>query len=76
MPDSEVRRNGGRRAAKPGQIESSLDLPYQMIFGNRIAKTKLVEQLTLVTLQTPRSWIDFAENRVTTTESRFAACLN
>src|SRR5689334_13663370 len=39
-------------AAKPGQIESSLDLPYQMIFGNSIAKTKLVEQLTLVTLQT------------------------
>src|SRR5712664_4417098 len=39
-------------AAKPGQIESSIDLPYQMIFRNRVAKTKLVEQLTLVTLQT------------------------
>src|SRR6188472_2658699 len=38
--------------AKPGQIESSIDLPHQMIFGDRIAKTKLVEQLTLVTLQT------------------------
>src|SRR3974390_2921029 len=39
-------------AAKPGQIESSVDLPHQMIFGDRIAKMKLVEQLTLVTLQT------------------------
>src|SRR5258708_32297560 len=39
-------------AAKPRQIESSVDLPHQMIFGNRVAKMKLVEQLTLVTLQT------------------------
>jgi hypothetical protein len=39
-------------AAKPGQIESSIDLPHQMIFGNRVAKMKLVEQLTLATLQT------------------------
>src|SRR6267142_3812470 len=39
-------------AAKPRQIESSVDLPNQMIFRNRVAKTKLVEQLTLVTLQT------------------------
>src|ERR1700726_3991042 len=39
-------------AAKPGQIESGIDLPHQMIFRNRIAKMKLVEQLTLVTLQT------------------------
>src|SRR5918994_366355 len=39
-------------AAKPGQIESSVDLAHQMIFGDRVAKTKLVEQLTLVTLQT------------------------
>src|ERR1700758_2057695 len=39
-------------AAKPGKIESSIDLPHQMIFGDRIAKMKLVEQLTLVTLQT------------------------
>src|SRR6478752_296815 len=38
--------------AKPGQIESSIDLPHKVIFGDRIAKTKLVEQLTLVTLQT------------------------
>src|SRR6202042_2613582 len=39
-------------AAKPGKIESSIDLPHQMIFGNRLAQMKLVEQLTLVTLQT------------------------
>src|ERR1700723_2022085 len=39
-------------SAKPGKIESSIDLPHQMIFGNRLAKVKLVEQLTLVTLQT------------------------
>src|ERR1700704_529353 len=39
-------------AAKPGQIERSVDLPNQMIFRNRVAKTKLVEQLTVVTLQT------------------------
>jgi hypothetical protein len=63
-------------AAEPCQIESSVDLPHQMIFGNCITKTKLVEQLTVVTLQTARSWIDLVENRVNTTESRFAACLN
>src|SRR5437588_1764743 len=39
-------------AAKPGQIESNIDLPYQMIFRDRVAQMKLVEQLTLVTLQT------------------------
>src|ERR1043165_618825 len=38
--------------AKPGKIESSIDLPHQVIFGNRVAEMKLVEQLTLVTLQT------------------------
>src|SRR6202022_4613491 len=41
---------GFKFAAEPGQIESSVDLPHQMIFGNGIAKMKLVEQLTLVTL--------------------------
>src|SRR4029077_14841917 len=39
-------------AAKPGQIERRIDLPHQMIFRNRVAKMKLVEQLTLVTLHT------------------------
>jgi hypothetical protein len=61
---------------KPGQIESRIDLPHQMIFGDRVARTKLVEQLTLVTLQTARSWIDLAEIRVNTTESRFTAGLD
>src|SRR5512136_430770 len=39
-------------AAKPAQIESRIDLPDQVILGDRVAETKLVEQLTLVTLQT------------------------
>jgi hypothetical protein len=43
---------GCKFAAEPGQIESSVDLPHHVIFGNGIAKTKLVKQLTLVTLQT------------------------
>ena len=63
-------------AAKPGQIESHIDLPYQMIFGNCLAKVKLVERLTLVNLPTARSWIDLAEIRVNTTESRVATSLN
>ena len=63
-------------AAKPGQIESSVDLPHQMIFGNRVAKMKLVEQLTLVTLQTAHHGSTSPRIRVNTTESRFAACLN
>ena len=37
---------------------------------------KLVEQLTLVTLQTAHHGFDLAEIRVSITESRFAACLN
>jgi hypothetical protein len=32
--------------------ESGIDPPHQMIFRDRVAKMKLVEQLTLVTLQT------------------------
>src|ERR1700743_1392134 len=60
-PDHQLRIN--RRAAharimrckftaKPGKIESGIDLPHQMIFWNRLVEMKLVEQLTLVTLQT------------------------
>ena len=45
---------------------SSVDLPHQMIFGNRIAEMKLVEQLTLVTLQTAHHG---------STSSRFASTL-
>jgi hypothetical protein len=61
--------------AKPGQIESSVDLPHQVILGHRVAKMKLVERLTLVTPDGP-SWIDLVAIRLNTTESRFAACLN
>src|SRR5580704_11209869 len=50
--------------AKPGQIESRVNLPHQMIFRNRVAEMKLVEQLTLVTLQ-------MAHHR--STSSRFAS---
>jgi hypothetical protein len=38
---------GCKFAAKPGQIESGVDLPRQMIFGYRVAKMKLVEQSTV-----------------------------
>jgi hypothetical protein len=44
-----------------------------MIFGDRIAKTKLVD---LGHSSDGSSWIDLTENRVTTTESRFASYLN
>ena len=52
---------------------SSVDLPHQMIFGDRIAKTKLVD---LGHSSDGPSWIDLTENRVTTTESRFTSYLN
>src|SRR3984957_10490203 len=38
--------------AKPGKIERGIDLAHQMIFRDRLVEMKLVEQLTLVTLQT------------------------
>jgi hypothetical protein len=63
-------------AAKPGQIESSVDLPYHMIFRDRVAQMKLVEQVTLVNSSDGPSWIDLAAIRVSRTESRFAAYLN
>jgi len=31
---------GRKCAAEPGQIESSIDLPHHVIFGDGIAKTK------------------------------------
>jgi hypothetical protein len=43
---------GCKLAAKPPQIERRIDPPHQMIFGHSLIKMKLVEQLTLVTLQT------------------------
>ncbi|KRR04370.1 hypothetical protein CP49_21545 [Bradyrhizobium valentinum] len=63
-------------AAKPGQIESSIDPPHQMIFRNRVAKMKLVEQLTLVVSSDGPSWIDLVAIRVNITESRLEASLN
>jgi hypothetical protein len=74
--EAQVRCEARTDRDRSRQIESRIDLPYQMIFGSRLAKVKLVEQLTLVNLPTARSWIDLAEIRVTTTESRFATSLN
>ena len=48
---------GCKFAAEPGQIESSVDLPHQTVFRDRVAKMKLVEELTLVTSDGP-SWIN------------------
>jgi hypothetical protein len=50
--DDPPTNSGCKFAAKPGQIESGVDLPRQMIFGYRVAKMKLVEQLALVNPQT------------------------
>src|SRR5438067_9817173 len=38
-------------AAEPGKIESSIDLPYQMIFRDCVIELKLVEKLRLFALQ-------------------------
>src|SRR3954453_6058294 len=38
-------------AAKPGQIETSIDLPYQVIRRDGIVELKLVEKLRLFALQ-------------------------
>src|SRR3989440_7158370 len=38
-------------AAEPGKIESSIDLPYQMIFRDCVTELKLVEKLRLFALQ-------------------------
>src|SRR4051794_6560529 len=38
-------------AAEAGKIESSIDLPHQMIFGNCVIELKLVEKLRLFALQ-------------------------
>ena len=63
-------------AAKPGKIESSIDLPHQVILRHRVAKLKLVETVDLGHSSDGPSWIDLAEIRVNATESRFVACLN
>jgi hypothetical protein len=50
--------------AKPGKIESSIDLPHQMILGDRIVEMKLVEQLT---------WSPFRRPDHRSTPPRFAS---
>jgi hypothetical protein len=62
-------------AAKPGQIENGIDLPYQMIFGYRVTKMKLVEQLTLVTLLTAHHG-STSPRFASTQRTRFAIGLN
>src|SRR5438045_9389949 len=37
-------------AAEPGKIESSIDLPHQMIIGDCVNELKLVEKLRLLDL--------------------------
>src|ERR1700755_709132 len=63
-------------AAKPGQIESSVDLPYQMILRNRGANTKLVGKLPLAPLQPAPHCLDLPKIRLKRTESRLPASLN
>jgi hypothetical protein len=63
-------------AAKPGQIESCIDPTNQVIVRHRVFEVKLVEKLNLFALQTARSWIDLAEIRVNTRESRLERYLN
>jgi hypothetical protein len=53
----------GKFTAQPGKIKGSIDLPNQMIFGNRVSK-----------MTYGPSWIDLAAVPVKTTESRLKAC--
>ena len=41
----------GEFAAKPGQIESGIDLPHQVIFRNGVVELKLAEKLRLFARQ-------------------------
>src|SRR5437762_12664083 len=56
--DSVILVRDGARAAEarvgkptPGKIESSIDLPHQMIFGHYVIELKVVEKLRLFALQ-------------------------
>jgi len=64
----------GKFAAKPGQIESCIDPPNEVIVRHRVCEVKLREKLTRFALQTAHH--DLAEIRVSTTESRFEGYLN
>jgi hypothetical protein len=59
-----------------GQIESSIDLPHQVIFGDRVVELKLIEKLRLFRPSADPSWLALAAIRVSKMESLFAACLN
>lgn len=65
-------------AAKPRQIERSVDLPHQMIFGNRLAEMKLVEQLTwsLFTLQAAHHGSTSSRFASPQRNHAYPACLN
>src|SRR3954468_3977309 len=62
-------------AAEPGKIESSIDLPHQMIFGNCVIELKLVESCACSLFSRP-IWLAPTKIRVSKMESRFAATLN
>src|SRR3954469_13854134 len=63
-------------AAEPGKIESSTDLPHQMIFGDCVIELKLVRKAALVRSSAVPSWLAPTKTRVNKMESRLAASLN
>src|SRR5215208_3761545 len=63
-------------AAEPGKIESSIDLPHQMIVGDYVIELKLIEKLRLFALQPTHHGLPPTKIRVSKMESRFAASLN
>src|SRR5438045_6943116 len=50
-------------AAEPGKIESSIDLPYQMIFRDCVIELKLVEKLRLFALQPSHHGLPHQDSR-------------
>src|SRR5438874_413751 len=50
-------------AAEPGKIESSIDLPYQMIFRDCVIELKLVEKLRLFALQASHHGLPHQDSR-------------
>src|SRR5256885_9169502 len=63
-------------AAEPGKIESSIDLPHQMIFRDCVIELKLVEKLRSFALPASHHGLPLTKIRVSKMESRFAASLN
>ena len=60
----------------PGQVHDAADLANEMIFWNCLVEPDLVEQLPLLPIEPPPSWPAPAANRITATESLFAATFN